>query len=146
MKRFYHFQVIDMLLFKATEELKDIVDHAKQRHHVVGQYVVGRHKLEQQELGSKGQTISPFLQNFYKTNYFWNLVKSCSLFPQIKNYPKRLCITILGEDNTVLVSDQIAFTVPGLIWESNVLLIVVNMCILLKTLSSINTIWNLCKW
>ncbi|XP_057453608.1 NADH dehydrogenase [ubiquinone] 1 alpha subcomplex subunit 6 [Lotus japonicus] len=63
-------KVIDMLLFKATEELKDIVDHAKQRHHVVGQYVVGRHKLEQQELGSKGQTISPFLQNFYKTNYF----------------------------------------------------------------------------
>ncbi|CAH8391026.1 unnamed protein product [Eruca vesicaria subsp. sativa] len=33
-------QVIDLLLFKGIEELTDIVDHAKQRHHIIGQYVV----------------------------------------------------------------------------------------------------------
>ncbi|KAJ4980181.1 hypothetical protein NE237_010961 [Protea cynaroides] len=33
-------KVIDMLLFKAAEELGNIVQHAKQRHHIIGQYVV----------------------------------------------------------------------------------------------------------
>ncbi|KAL0747140.1 hypothetical protein Bca101_029142 [Brassica carinata] len=28
--------VIDLLLFKGMEELTDIVDHAKQRHHIIG--------------------------------------------------------------------------------------------------------------
>lgn len=64
-----YIQVIDMMLFKAMEELKDIVDHAKQRHHIIGQYVVGNQGLVQ-DLGTKDQGISPFLKNFYKSNYF----------------------------------------------------------------------------
>ncbi|KAI4323571.1 hypothetical protein L6164_023166 [Bauhinia variegata] len=60
-------KVIDMLLFKALEELKIVVDHSKQRHHIIGQYVLGR---QGQELGTKDQQISTFLKNFYKGNYF----------------------------------------------------------------------------
>ncbi|KAJ1413485.1 hypothetical protein SESBI_19561 [Sesbania bispinosa] len=63
-------KVIDMLLFKGMEELKNVVDHSKQRHHIVGQYVVGRQGLVQQEAGSKDQGISTFLKNFYDSNYF----------------------------------------------------------------------------
>ncbi|KAK4355047.1 hypothetical protein RND71_027241 [Anisodus tanguticus] len=33
-------QVIDMLLFKGMEELKNCVDHSKQRHRLVGKYVI----------------------------------------------------------------------------------------------------------
>ncbi|KAI4332957.1 hypothetical protein L6164_017822 [Bauhinia variegata] len=61
-------KVIDMLLFKAFEELKNIVEHSKQRHHIIGQYVVGRQAG--QELGTKDQHISNFLKSFYKSNYF----------------------------------------------------------------------------
>ncbi|XP_062175641.1 NADH dehydrogenase [ubiquinone] 1 alpha subcomplex subunit 6 [Alnus glutinosa] len=61
-------KVIDMLLFKAMEELGNIAEHAKQRHHIIGQYVVGRQGLVQ-ELGTKDQGISNFLKNFYTTNY-----------------------------------------------------------------------------
>ncbi|KAJ9179539.1 hypothetical protein P3X46_011315 [Hevea brasiliensis] len=35
-------KVIDLLLFKGMEELSNITEHAKQRHHVIGQYVVGQ--------------------------------------------------------------------------------------------------------
>ncbi|KAK4406420.1 NADH dehydrogenase [ubiquinone] 1 alpha subcomplex subunit [Sesamum angolense] len=45
-------EVIDMLLFKGTEELSNIVEHAKQRHHIIGQYVVGRQGLD---VGTKDQ-------------------------------------------------------------------------------------------
>ncbi|KAK2407443.1 hypothetical protein P8452_69498 [Trifolium repens] len=62
-------KVIDMLLFKGLEELKNVVNHSKQRHHIVGQYVVGRRGLEQQELATKEQGISNFLKNFYNSNY-----------------------------------------------------------------------------
>ncbi|CAI9765039.1 unnamed protein product [Fraxinus pennsylvanica] len=62
-------KVIDMLLFKATEELSNIVEHAKQRHHIIGQYVVGRQGLTQ-DLGIKDQGNSNFLKNFYSGNYF----------------------------------------------------------------------------
>ncbi|KAI4382948.1 hypothetical protein MLD38_008839 [Melastoma candidum] len=34
-------KVIDMLVFKGMEELGNITEHAKQRHHIIGQYVVG---------------------------------------------------------------------------------------------------------
>ncbi|KAD1469136.1 hypothetical protein E3N88_42785 [Mikania micrantha] len=34
--------VIDMLLFKGIEELNNITEHSKQRHHIIGQYVVAR--------------------------------------------------------------------------------------------------------
>lgn len=62
-------QVIDMLLFKGMEELTNIVDHSKQRHHIMGQYVLGQQGLVQ-DLGNKDQGISNFLKNFYNTNYF----------------------------------------------------------------------------
>ncbi|KAH7548592.1 hypothetical protein ACOSP7_031898 [Xanthoceras sorbifolium] len=62
-------KVIDMLLFKGMEELNNILEHAKQRHHMIGQYVVGHHGLVQ-DLDSKDQGLSDFLKNFYKSNYF----------------------------------------------------------------------------
>lgn len=62
-------QVIDMLLFKGMEELNNVLEHAKQRHHMIGQYVVGPQGLVQ-DSDSKGQGTSEFLKNFYKTNYF----------------------------------------------------------------------------
>lgn len=58
-----------MLLFKGMEELGNITEHAKQRHHIIGQYVVGREGLVQ-DLGAKDQGVSNFLKNFYKSNYF----------------------------------------------------------------------------
>lgn len=58
-----------MLLFKAMEELSNIVEHAKQRHHILGQYVVGRGGLVQ-DLGPKDQGTSEFLKQFYASNYF----------------------------------------------------------------------------
>ncbi|CAN6887337.1 hypothetical protein Bca4012_074473 [Brassica carinata] len=60
--------VIDLLLFKGMEELTDIVDHAKQRHHIIGQYVVGEGLV--QNTGSKDRGKSDFLKNFYTSNYF----------------------------------------------------------------------------
>jgi len=62
-------QVIDMLLFKGMEELKNVVDHSKQRHHIIGQYVVGQHE-QVPDSASKDPAISPFLKNFYSSNYF----------------------------------------------------------------------------
>ncbi|KAH0470868.1 hypothetical protein IEQ34_000591 [Dendrobium chrysotoxum] len=62
-------KVIDMLLFKAMEELTNVVDHAKQRHHIIGQYVVGREGLVK-DLGTKDEGASDFLKRFYETNYF----------------------------------------------------------------------------
>ncbi|KAL8171471.1 hypothetical protein V2J09_023275 [Rumex salicifolius] len=61
-------KVIDMLLFKATEELNNVVEHAKQRHHIVGQYVVGHHGLVQ-DSSNKDEGSTTFLKNFYKSNY-----------------------------------------------------------------------------
>uniref|UniRef100_A0A7N0ZRS7 Uncharacterized protein n=1 Tax=Kalanchoe fedtschenkoi TaxID=63787 RepID=A0A7N0ZRS7_KALFE len=62
-------KIIDLLLFKGMEELSNIVAQAKQRHHVIGQYVVGRHGLVQ-EKGNEDPGISDFLKKFYKSNYF----------------------------------------------------------------------------
>ncbi|KAK2968052.1 hypothetical protein RJ640_015202 [Escallonia rubra] len=62
-------KVIDMLLFKGMEELNNITEHAKQRHHIIGQYVVGNQGLVQ-DSGSKDQGSSEFLKNFYSGNYF----------------------------------------------------------------------------
>ncbi|GLT64961.1 hypothetical protein SLA2020_374200 [Shorea laevis] len=62
-------KVIDLLLFKGMEELNNIAEHAKQRHHIIGQYVVGRQGLVQ-DLSTKDQAISDFLKNFYDSNYF----------------------------------------------------------------------------
>ena len=62
-------KVIDMLLFNGMEELNNITEHAKQRHHVIGQYVVGQKGLVQ-DLDSKDQGSSDFLKKFYTSNYF----------------------------------------------------------------------------
>ncbi|KAB2063234.1 hypothetical protein ERO13_A10G188000v2 [Gossypium hirsutum] len=62
-------KVIDLLLFKGMEELNNIVEHAKQRHHIIGQYVLGRQGLAQ-DLDTKDEGTSGFLKNFYKSNYF----------------------------------------------------------------------------
>lgn len=61
-----------MLIFKGMEELKNVVEHSKQRHHIIGQYVVGQHGLVQEanDLATKDLGASNFLKNFYKTNYF----------------------------------------------------------------------------
>lgn len=61
-------KVIDMLLFKGMEELNNIAEHAKQRHHIIGQYVVGQQGLVQDV--DKDQGMSDFLKNFYRGNYF----------------------------------------------------------------------------
>lgn len=71
--KFKYLQVIDMLIFKGMEELENIVEHSKQRHHMIGQYVVGHHGLVQ-EMGTKEQGLSPFLKNFYKSNYLWTIL------------------------------------------------------------------------
>ncbi|KAJ8756208.1 hypothetical protein K2173_024755 [Erythroxylum novogranatense] len=62
-------KVIDLLLFKGMEELGNITEHAKQRHHIIGQYVLGRQGLAQ-DSNTKEQVTSDFLKNFYKSNYF----------------------------------------------------------------------------
>ncbi|KAK9100659.1 hypothetical protein Scep_024089 [Stephania cephalantha] len=65
----YFDMVIDMLLFKGFEELNNILEQAKQRHHLIGQYVIGREGLVQDHR-TKDQGISDFLKNFYSSNYF----------------------------------------------------------------------------
>ncbi|KAM2157132.1 hypothetical protein ACFX1R_042739 [Malus domestica] len=47
-------KVIDMLLFKAMEELNNITEHAKQRRHIIGQYVVGQQGLMQNSGSYRG--------------------------------------------------------------------------------------------
>lgn len=61
-------QVIDMLLFKGMEELMNIVNQSKQRHHIVGQYVVGNQGLVQ-DVSAKDRDASNFLKKFYSSNY-----------------------------------------------------------------------------
>ncbi|KAG6421798.1 hypothetical protein SASPL_118355 [Salvia splendens] len=61
-------KVIDMLLFKGTEELNNIVEHSKQRHHILGQYVLGRPEITP-DSATKDQG-SEYLKNFFRSNYF----------------------------------------------------------------------------
>ncbi|KAK4737170.1 hypothetical protein R3W88_000867 [Solanum pinnatisectum] len=61
-------KVIDMLLFKGMEELMNIVNQSKQRHHIVGQYVVGNQGLVQ-DVSGKDRDASNFLKKFYSSNY-----------------------------------------------------------------------------
>ncbi|KAH0725081.1 hypothetical protein KY284_000946 [Solanum tuberosum] len=63
-----YFHVIDMLLFKGMEELMNIVNQSKQRHHIVGQYVVGNQGLVQ-DVSGKDRDASNFLKKFYSSNY-----------------------------------------------------------------------------
>ena len=65
-------QVIDMLLFKGLEELRSVIEHSKQRHHILGQYVLpvlDRENLAR-DAGAKDRGMSDFLKNFYSSNYF----------------------------------------------------------------------------
>lgn len=63
-------QVIDMLVFKGREELQYCVDHSKQRHHLLSQYIVGREGLtgDVLKLGEAFKGESDFLKNFYRGN------------------------------------------------------------------------------
>ncbi|KAF3326116.1 NADH dehydrogenase [Carex littledalei] len=61
-------KVIDMLLIKGQEELSNVVEHAKQRHHIIGQYVVDRTGMHHG--AGKDPSTSQFLDNFYTSNYF----------------------------------------------------------------------------
>ncbi|KAM7263244.1 hypothetical protein ACFE04_000927 [Oxalis oulophora] len=62
-------KVIDLMLFKGMEELHNVVNHSKQRHHIIGQYVVGGEHAHNQDLGTKDEGASKFLKNFYESNY-----------------------------------------------------------------------------
>ena len=57
-----------MLLFKGMEELGNIAEHAKQRHHLIGQYVIGE-GIRLQGEAAKEQPGSDFLKRFYESNY-----------------------------------------------------------------------------
>lgn len=57
-----------MLLIKGEEELSNVVEHAKQRHHIIGQYVVDRRAHEMRSI--RDPSTSEFLENFYTSNYF----------------------------------------------------------------------------
>eukprot|EP00252_Welwitschia_mirabilis_P006283 TRINITY_DN1712_c0_g1_i2.p1 TRINITY_DN1712_c0_g1~~TRINITY_DN1712_c0_g1_i2.p1 ORF type:complete len:137 (+),score=6.61 TRINITY_DN1712_c0_g1_i2:138-548(+) len=63
-------QVIDMLIFKGTEELNNIIDQSKQRHHIIGQYVVGQEGLTPTSVGASNRLASEFLRKFYDSNNF----------------------------------------------------------------------------
>jgi NADH dehydrogenase (ubiquinone) 1 alpha subcomplex subunit 6 len=59
-----------MLLIKGEEELSNVVEHAKQRHHIIGQYVVNRNGPVHGAGTINEPSTSQFLKNFYTTNYF----------------------------------------------------------------------------
>ncbi|KAJ7556229.1 hypothetical protein O6H91_05G075300 [Diphasiastrum complanatum] len=62
-------KVIDLLVFKGQEELQYCLDHAKQRHHLLSTYVVGREGMVQHnKLGVLDHGESEFLKNFYQSN------------------------------------------------------------------------------
>eukprot|EP00244_Chara_vulgaris_P012818 TRINITY_DN6945_c0_g1_i4.p1 TRINITY_DN6945_c0_g1~~TRINITY_DN6945_c0_g1_i4.p1 ORF type:complete len:137 (-),score=29.13 TRINITY_DN6945_c0_g1_i4:921-1331(-) len=67
-------KVVDMLVYKGSEELSNVMIQAKQRHHILSQYVVGpQGTVETKTLGKvpggqEGQ--SEFLKMFYESNNF----------------------------------------------------------------------------
>lgn len=69
--RDWHLQVIDMLVFKGQEELQYCIDHSKQRHHLLSQYIIGRDGLtgDVHKLGETFHGESDFLKTFYRGNY-----------------------------------------------------------------------------
>ncbi|XP_068648593.1 NADH dehydrogenase [ubiquinone] 1 alpha subcomplex subunit 6-like [Aristolochia californica] len=62
-------KAIDLLVFNGMEELRNIIEHYKQRHHIVGEYVIGHEGLVHDK-DVKDQGSSEFLKQFYNTNYF----------------------------------------------------------------------------
>ncbi|CAK9208824.1 unnamed protein product [Sphagnum troendelagicum] len=63
-------KVVDMLVFKGQEELQYCVDHSKQRHHLLGQYIIGKEGLagDVHKLGETDHGESEFLKSFYRGN------------------------------------------------------------------------------
>lgn len=61
--------VLDMLVYKGEEQLQYCLDHAKQRHHLISEYVVGREgSVNPSKLGVADHGESPFLKSFYQSN------------------------------------------------------------------------------
>uniref|UniRef100_A9P0K9 NADH dehydrogenase [ubiquinone] 1 alpha subcomplex subunit 6 n=1 Tax=Picea sitchensis TaxID=3332 RepID=A9P0K9_PICSI len=63
-------KVIDMLIIKGDEELRNCLDHSKQRHHILGQYVIAQGGLIPSNVGAVSSGGSDFLQKFYNSNNF----------------------------------------------------------------------------
>lgn len=64
-------QIVDMLVFKGLEELENVLSHAKQRHHLLSQYVVGPGgmvKTGPLKPGISTRGESDFLKQFYVSN------------------------------------------------------------------------------
>lgn len=57
-------EVVDLLIYKGREELEMILMQHKQRHHVITQYV---HNPALDRV-TRPTNLSPFLQQFYKSN------------------------------------------------------------------------------
>ena len=105
-----------MLLFKGMEEFRNVVEHSKQRHHIIGQYVLAREHLVQ-DAGAKDQGMSEFLKNFYSSNYFWSLSSllwihlmwgfafGCRL--QINMISNLYCNLLLDNDQLLFVSGHL---------------------------------------
>lgn len=56
-------KVVDILIYKGREELESVVLQHKQRHHLIGQFIVAPQKLQEQM--ARKRPISEFLENFY---------------------------------------------------------------------------------
>lgn len=105
-----------MLLFKGMEEFRNVVEHSKQRHHIIGQYVLAREHLVQ-DAGAKDQGMSEYLKNFYSSNYFWSLSSllwihlmwgfafGCRL--QINMISNLYCNLLLDNDQLLFVSGHL---------------------------------------
>lgn len=63
-------KVIDMLIFKGEEDLRNYIDHSKQRHHILGQFVIGQEGLIPSNIGFIDRGDSEFLRKFYDSNNF----------------------------------------------------------------------------
>jgi NADH dehydrogenase (ubiquinone) 1 alpha subcomplex subunit 6 len=58
-----------MLVFKGKEELENMTTQAKQRHHVLSQYIVGAEGMvNPSKLGITDHGESEFLKKFYISN------------------------------------------------------------------------------
>ncbi|CAL5218776.1 g495 [Coccomyxa viridis] len=56
-------KVVDILIYKGREELESVALQHKQRHHLIGQFIVAPQKLREQM--ARKRPISEFLENFY---------------------------------------------------------------------------------
>eukprot|EP00244_Chara_vulgaris_P012822 TRINITY_DN6945_c0_g1_i8.p1 TRINITY_DN6945_c0_g1~~TRINITY_DN6945_c0_g1_i8.p1 ORF type:complete len:139 (-),score=24.92 TRINITY_DN6945_c0_g1_i8:51-467(-) len=67
-------KVVDMLVYKGSEELSNVMIQAKQRHHILSQYVVGPQGVAETKAAALGKVApgqggqSEFLKMFYESN------------------------------------------------------------------------------